>query len=47
MGLVAYGGTRLAWKARSAWWERRLQRLVDKLSGVAREVARLPAPGGQ
>jgi hypothetical protein len=43
-GGVSYGATRLAWKARSAWWERRLQRLVERLAGVAHEVAQLPAP---
>ena len=44
MGGVSYGVTRLGWKARSAWWERRLQRLMERLTGVAHEVARLPSP---
>lgn len=44
MAGVSYGATRMAWKARSRWWERRLRRLMDGLSGAAHEVAQLPAP---
>jgi hypothetical protein len=44
MGGVSYVGARLGWKARSAWWERRLRTLTERLAGVAHEVARLPAP---
>jgi len=42
MSGVSYMGTRLGWKARSAWWERRLRRLVERLAVVAQDVARLP-----
>jgi hypothetical protein len=42
MSGVSYVATRFGWKARSAWWERRLRRLVERLAAVAQESARLP-----
>jgi len=43
-GVVAYGATRFGWKLRSQWWERRLRRVVERISSIAQEVAVLP-PG--
>ena len=42
MSGVSYVAARLGWKARSAWWERRLRRLVERLAAVAQETALLP-----
>ncbi len=44
-GVVAYGAARLAWKLRSRWWERRIARLVERVSSVVQEVAALTSPG--
>ena len=44
-GVVSYGAARLAWKLRSRWWERRIARLVERVSSVVQEVAALPSPG--
>lgn len=49
MALVSYGGAWLGWRMRSRWWERRLQRLMDRLTSTVQDVARLPSPdpGGE
>ena len=43
MGVVSYGATRLGWRMRSAWWESRLRRVIDRVSSIAQDVATLPA----
>ena len=44
MGAVSYGATRLGWRMRSAWWERRLRQVIERVSSIAQDVATLP-PG--
>jgi hypothetical protein len=39
MGVVAYGATRLGWRLRSAWWERKLRRVVERMSSIVQDVA--------
>ncbi len=44
MGGLTYGATRLGWKLRSQWWERRLRKVIDRVSSIVQETALLP-PG--
>ena len=39
VGTLAYGATRLGWRLRSRWWERRLRRLVERISSIAQDIA--------
>jgi hypothetical protein len=41
MGVVSYGATRLGWRLRSQWWERRLRRVVERISSIVQDVAML------
>jgi hypothetical protein len=45
-GLASYGVVRVAWRARSEWWERRLRRLVERASSIAQDAVRPPQPDG-
>jgi len=44
MGALSYGAARLGWRLRSQWWERRLRRVVERVSSIVQDVALLP-PG--
>lgn len=44
MGALSYGATRLGWRLRSQWWERRLRRVVERISSIVEDVAML-SPG--
>lgn len=46
MGALSYGAARLGWRLRSQWWERRLRRLVERISSIVQDVALLPPGGG-
>jgi len=45
MGALSYGATRLGWRLRSQWWERRLRRVVERTSSIVHDVALLPPEG--
>lgn len=44
MGGLSYGATRLGWRLRSQWWERKLRRVVERVSSIVQEAALL-TPG--
>lgn len=46
-GGVSYGLARLGWKFRAQWWERRLEKVMDRVSSIVQEVAKLPPPGSE
>ena len=39
---LSYAGMRLVWRARSAWWERRLRKVIERISSIVQDVATLP-----
>lgn len=43
MGVASYFATRFGWKLRARWWERRLRRVMERLTSIVQETARLPA----
>jgi hypothetical protein len=43
---ASYGLARLGWKLRSQWWERRLEKVIDRVSSIVQDVAQLAPPGG-
>ena len=45
-GGASYGLARLGWKLRSQWWERRLEKVIDRVSSIVQDVAQLASPGG-
>jgi hypothetical protein len=45
-GLASYGVGRVAWRVRSEWWERRLRRLVERVSSIAQDAVLPPPPDG-
>jgi hypothetical protein len=44
---LSYGVIRAGWSARSRWWERRLRRLVDRITSVVQDVTALPPSEGR
>lgn len=45
---ACYGLSRVAWKARSRWWQDRVQEILDQVTSIVREVAVVPpAEGGR
>lgn len=44
---ASYAAGRVGWRLRSAWWERRLRTVVERISSMVRDVAVLPPPAGE
>jgi hypothetical protein len=44
-GGVSYAAARMGWKMRSKWWERRLEKVVERVSSIVQDVALLAPPG--
>ena len=42
MAVVSYGASRIAWRLRGEWWERRLRRLVERISSIAQGATEPP-----
>ncbi|MGY8778781.1 MAG: hypothetical protein ACKVIN_11725 [Longimicrobiales bacterium] len=43
-GGASWGAARIGWKARSFWWERRLRKVIERVSSIVQDVALLAPP---
>lgn len=46
-GGASYAAARFGWRLRSAWWERRLRKVMKRISSIVRDVAVLPPAEGE
>jgi hypothetical protein len=43
-GGASWGAARIGWKARSFWWERRLRKVIERVSSIVQDVAVIAPP---